>query len=391
MKRSFLFGAATSAHQVEGSNVHSDWWEWEKKTPGIERSGQAVDHYHRFREDFALARALGHTAHRLSIEWSRIEPAPGMFNRNEIQHYREVLQELRRQHLVSFVTLWHFTSPQWFMKRGGWLAGDAPELFGRYVNVIAEELGDLIDFWVTVNEPMVYATMSYWRKRWPPQHRSIRGLTKTVAQLARAHGVAYRKIHRLYPAAQVGMAKHLIAYVPDQEQQLDDRLFAGLENWWFNRRWFALTGNTHDFIGVNYYFTRKLRVHVFPPSMREVDWPGPKSDIGWAIRPEGLTHVLLEMKRYNKPIYITENGLADADDSKRSDFIRAHLRAVEKAQAQGADVRGYLHWSLLDNFEWDLGFKPRFGLVEVDYETLTRKPRPSAYVYKAIIEQAQKM
>ncbi|MGH7929500.1 MAG: glycoside hydrolase family 1 protein [Candidatus Binatia bacterium] len=386
----FLWGASTSAHQVEGNNVHNDWWHWETTHSGASRSGRAADHWGRFREDFALAKSLGHTAHRFSIEWSRIEPRPEQWNTQAVAHYRQVLTELRRHGMKSFVTLHHFTNPLWLAQRGGWTSSAAPEHFARYVRYISQQLGELVDFWITINEPMVYATQAYWTRRWPPQERSLFTLWQVIRHLARAHRLSYRVLHTVTPRVPVGLANHVIAYLPEHEGQLDDQLVAWLEDWWFNHRFFDLTGATHDFIGVNYYFTVKKRVHVFPPSLGDVPWKGPVSDMKWSISPEGLTHTLLHMKKYRKPLYITENGLADARDLQRADFIRDHLRAIEKAQAFGADVRGYLHWSLLDNYEWADGFTPRFGLIEVDYTTMRRRVRPSAYAYRAIIEQAQR-
>lgn len=385
----FLWGAATSAHQVEGNNIHNDWWNWEKRTPGAHRSGRAADHYNRYKEDFQLAKSLGHNAHRLSLEWSRIEPAPGQWSRQAVDHYRDVLSELRSQGLKSFVTLHHFTNPEWFARQGGWVNGRAPELFERYVKFIAQQLGEHVDFWITINEPIVYVSQSYWAKRWPPQERNGYHALRVMSHMAKAHRRAYRVLHTYTPNIPVGFSKHAIAYLPEHAGQFDDQLVSRLEDWWFNHRFFELTGDTFDFVGVNYYFTTKQRVKLFPPTFSKVPWDGETSDLGWPICPEGLTHVLVHMKRYNKPIYITENGLADKEDTKRADFIRSHLRAVEAAQAQGADIRGYLHWSLLDNFEWSDGFDPRFGLVEVNYDTLERTPRQSAYVYKAIIEAAQ--
>ncbi|MEX0649628.1 MAG: glycoside hydrolase family 1 protein [Candidatus Andersenbacteria bacterium] len=384
----FLWGASTSAHQVEGNNIHNDWWAWEKATPGAYRSGRAAEHYTRYKEDFALAKALGHNAHRLSIEWSRIEPSPGQWSRKAVDHYREVLRELQYQGLKSFVTLHHFTNPQWLAQRGGWANRRTPEHFERYVRFISQQLGELVDFWITINEPMVYATQSYWQAKWPPQQRGLRPMLAVIGNLAEGHRRAYRVLHQQAPHIPVGFAKSVIAYLPEHIGHIDDQLVARIEDWWYNHRFFDLVGNTYDFIGINYYFTTKYRVKLFPPTLARVSWDGPKTDMDWPIRPEGLTHVLRHMRRYNKPIYITENGLADAADSRRADFIRSHLRAVEEAQADGADVRGYLHWSLLDNFEWADGFGPCFGLVEVDYDTMERRPRPSAYVYKAIIEAA---
>lgn len=369
--------------------MHNDWWAWEQANPHVEASSKATDHYRRYKEDFALAQQLGHNAHRLSLEWSRIEPKPGQWSRPAINHYRDVLQELERQGMKRCVTLHHFTNPQWVAQRGGWLSSRTPEHFAQYVRFVAQQLGDEIDLWVTINEPVVYADQAYWKGNWPPQHKSLARFLAVTRHMAAAHRQAYRIIHQYQPKASVGIAKHCIAYLPARPNFLPDTIAAGLKSYWFNHRFFHLTGSVHDFIGVNFYFTDTVRTTLSPPFARHDTWKGATSDLGRAIRPEGLTHVLLEMKRYGKPLYVTENGLADASDSRRADFIRSHLRAVEKAQQQGADVRGYFHWSLLDNFEWTKGFAPRFGLIEVDYHTLERTVRPSAYVYKAIIESAR--
>ena len=235
----------------------------------------------------------------------------------------------------------------------------------------------------------MYASQAYFHGNWPPQEKSFLHSWWVLRQLAYGHKLAYRTIHRYFPAAQVGGAHNLMAFVPASASALDS-LAAHVSGWRDNHGFFGLTGNTHDFIGVNYYRSVWLSASILPPRVKEVKKPGTYSDIDWMVYPEGLTQVLLEMKKYRLPIYITENGLADAMDSRRAEFIRSHLRAVEDAQRQGVDVRGYLHWSLLDNFEWAQGFGPRFGLIEVDYTTQKRTIRPSAYVYKAIIEQAQK-
>ncbi len=378
MTDEFLYGAATSAHQVEGNNVHNDWWNWEQNRPLEFRSGRAADHWRLYKQDLSLAKNLGHNAHRFSIEWSRIQPERNQWDQHALRHYRAVLLELRRLEIKSFVTLHHFTNPQWFAERGGWLRHDAPQLFADYTRVVVDYFGDLVDFWLTINEPMVYATQSYWHKRWPPQKRSGIKTWLVIRRLAAAHRQTYRLIHRCRPGAKVGLAQHLIAFMPSLARQSGSRTVIALQDFWFNHYFYHLTRGTHDFIGANYYFAKS-----------NMTQPEPVSDLGWPIRPEGLTHVLKQIKKYKLPIYVTENGLADAADSRRADFIRSHLRSIETAQKQGADVRGYLHWSLIDNFEWDLGFAPRFGLVAIDYKTMARTPRRSAYVYKGIIEQSQ--
>ena len=385
----FLWGAATSAHQVEGNNIHNDWWAWEKSGKG-ERSGTAADSWHRWREDIALAKSLGHTAHRFSLEWSRLEPAPGEWDRRALDHYRQVLLALRAEGLASFVTLHHFTNPLWLARQGGWEKARAVQHFLRYTRQVVTQLGDLVDFWVTLNEPNVYAQQSFWAGRWPPQKKSWGSFLRVSRHLAAAHEVAYQEIHRHLPLARVGVAQNMIAFVPHRPTSRADGRAAALYSQWFNHRFFTATRGTHDFIGVNSYFAAKKRWRPWPPHAATIPPAGPHSDLNWPISPAGLTQVLLEATRYKVPIYVTENGVADAKDTLRADFIRDHLRAVEAAQARGADVRGYLHWSLIDNFEWDLGFAPRFGLVAVDYATQKRTPRRSAYVYKAIIEQAKR-
>jgi len=390
MQDRFLWGAATSAHQVEGNNIHNDWWAWEKRHPAVVNSGRAADHYERFREDFALARELGHTAHRLSLEWSRIEPAEGVWSRHALNHYREVLEALRENGLTSFVTLHHFSNPQWLAERGGWEHKRTPQLFARYARMVAEQLGDLVDYWITFNEPIVYATHGWWRGEWPPGKRDWRVLLRVIRHLAYGHGQAYRAIHEELADARVGVAKHVVAYVPSDRATWSGRLAARWQNWWFNYRWLGMTRGSHDFIGVNYYHSqRPIRLSLWPWRLETEEWKGPTSDMGWPIWPQGLQEALRLMKQYRVPLYVTENGLADARDAYRADFIRDHIRAVEAVQEQGVDVRGYFYWSLLDNFEWADGFEPRFGLVAVDYDTMERTPRPSAQVYKAIIEQAQ--
>jgi beta-glucosidase len=364
----FLYGAGTSAHQVEGNSINNQWWKWEQSRPEQFRSGIACDHWNRYKEDIALAHKLGHTAHRFSIEWSKVEPVAGKFDGQAIAHYRDVLLELKKYNMKAFVTLHHFTNPLWLEKQGAWESSETSELFARYTSYCAQHLGDLVDYWITINEPMVYAVQSYFAGLWPPQKKNVFTMLRVINNLAKGHLLAYRTLHRITPRVPVGFAKSIVAFAPEQS----------LKNWFYNHRFFSLIKNKQDFIGVNYYFAE------YDPTNSAV-----RSDLGWIVSPGDFERMLLELKKYNKPMYVTENGIADAQDSNRAEYIRSHLRAIEQAQHQGADVRGYLHWALLDNFEWAEGFVPRFGLIAVDYKTQERVVRPSAYVYKAIIEQAR--
>ncbi|MCF7835555.1 MAG: glycoside hydrolase family 1 protein [Candidatus Marinimicrobia bacterium] len=352
--KNFLWGAATSSYQVEGGNKN-DW------TSFVD-AGKACDHYNRFEEDFDIAKSLGHNVHRFSIEWSRVEPREGEFDEVEIEHYKKVVNALRERGVEPFVTLYHWTLPTWLSKKGGWLHKDTPKYFERYVRKIITSCGD-VKFWVTINEPNIYTSNSFLKGVWPPQKKSIFKYFKVLKQLTKAHKNSYKAIKKTNPEAWVGISKNNIYF--------EKILFA---NYFWNKRFLNKIKKQQDFIGLNYYFHYKLSGN----DNKQV------SDMGWEIYPEGIYHVLKGLKKYNKPIYITENGLADSKDEKREKFIKSHLRYVHKAISDGVDVRGYMHWSLLDNFEWDKGFWPRFGLVEIDYKTMERKIRKSALEYAKI-------
>lgn len=407
----FLWGAATSAHQVEGGN-RNDWSEWEKENaarlaceaeskfghlaswsmiraeamrPENYISGTACDHYHRFREDFDIAKQLGHNAHRFSIEWSRIEPEEGKFDDKEIEHYRQVIIALREHGMEPFVTLWHWTDPVWFAQRGGWLRMDAPEIFARFCGKVVESFPE-VKFWITLNEPEAFARHGYFSKDRPPAQGSIVAMFLVLRNLARGHKASYRMIKKLAPEISVGYSESCVYFEP-YDRWPHNILATYLLRWWRNNPFFGRMSAESDFIGLQFYFHTRVRIHPKSQWWFQYNENKKVTDMGWEIYPEGIYHVLSDLKKYHKPIFITENGLADARDQYREDFIKEHLQWVAKAVSNGADVRGYFHWSLLDNFEWQTGFWPRFGLVEVDYKTLERKIRPSAWEYKKIIEQ----
>lgn len=388
LSNTFLWGAATSAHQVEGNNCNNDWWEWEQADPKRTSSGQAADHFNCFREDLALAKKLGHTAHRLSLEWSRLEPKQGVWDANAVAHYRDVLSELKRLDMKVFLTLNHFTIPLWFTKRGGWTWKDAPQAFESYARRAAESFGDLVDFWITINEPNVYLSHGFWIGQWPPeQKKRLFSLLNAANQLIRAHRMSYEMIHSIIPRAHVGIAPSLIGYFPARTNNMGDNLAARYSDWMWNHALVNRVASSCDFLGLQYYFSRKRQFTISPPFIQDKPWNSPATDMGWPIVPEGLMKELRHFASYNIPLYITENGLADATDSKREQFIRDHLAVVTKAIQEGIDIRGYLYWSLLDNFEWAEGFGPRFGLIEVDYNTQQRTIRPSAYAYQRIMQE----
>ena len=404
--KGFLWGAATSAHQVEGGN-HNDWSEWEKanagrlareagskfgylkswpdiktdaETPANYISGRSADHYNRFQEDFDIAKSLGHNAHRFSVEWARIEPEEGKFNEKEIEHYREVIRSLRARGLEPFVTLWHWTLPLWLRDRGGVLARDFAEKFEQYAEHMADAFKSDIRFWMTLNEPTSVIENGYHSGQWPPQVKSLWRVLRAYRALADAHRRAYFALHRVLPDAQVGFGNILLALEPYGRKSLLDRVSVWFWDYLSNIRFLKLVGSTNDFYALQYYFHFRVK---FPRRIRNANEH--ISDMGWELYPEGLYDLIMRFRDYGKPIYITENGLADSADRERAWFICESLKQVARAVKDGADVHGYFYWSLLDNFEWDKGFWPRFGLVEVNYKTLERKVRSSALEYKKII------
>jgi beta-glucosidase len=404
--KNFLWGASTSAHQVEGNN-HNDWTEWEKKqaehlaadaprrfektSPVWEQikhqatdknnyiSGLACDHYRRFEADLDLAKQLGLTAYRFSIEWSRIEPKQGQFNEQEIEHYRELLKAIKARGMVPFVTLWHWTLPLWVSEQGGWRNRRTIEYFSHYVAHVVEAYKNDVKYWVTTNEQESVAGEAYFLGHWPPQQRSLLSYLRVTNNLIDAHRAVYPIIKALDSDAEVGIVNGYVYFDVEHRRALN-RLLKSVANWWGYYYSLGRIGRRLDFIGLNYYFHNRINYWFSRNTNEQV------SDLGWEIYPGGIYHVLKLLKRFKKPIYITEHGVADGKDKYRAKYIDDSLRQIHRSISEGADVRGYFHWSLLDNFEWDKGFWPRFGLIEIDYATQERKIRDSALHYAEIIK-----
>lgn len=397
----FLWGAATASYQVEGGIEDCDWAEAARQGR-VPPCGNACDHYHRFEEDLDIAKSLGHNCHRFSIEWARIEPEEGKFDEREIAHYRAVLQALRARKLEPFVTIWHFTLPLWFAQSGGFERKDAPEIFARYCAHVVGKIGDLCTHFSTINEPMVYVSNGWRRGTWPPfrkwpfidafhivrtpgenalnpravtQWKNIIRYITVFHRVARAHNAAYDAIKKIQPNAEVGPVVNVILFHADRNPL--NRFFAWVMNIHWTRYFMFLVRGKYDVVGLNYYVHHKFGdTSVYD-----------KTDMGWEVYPEGLCGALTLIARYKKPIYVSEAGVADAQDRIRASYIRSLVRCMRLSIEEGVDLRGYMYWSLLDNYEWAEGFTKRFGLVDVDYKTLARTIRPSAYVYKEIIER----
>jgi beta-glucosidase len=386
----FLWGAAGSAYQTEGNNTNSDWWAWEhsprredqllaeRKNPIDYQSGIAADFWNRYDEDFALAQQLNHNATRFGIEWSRVEPVEGKFDEQALDHYEKMLQSAKFHGLKVFLTIHHYTSPVWFMKRGGFTQRGNLFHFLRYAQKVAERFQQYVDFWVTINEPGLYAGQGYWLGVHPPQVKNFRLAWKVADNMILAHNQLSQFLRINFPQP-VSLAFNLCDFQP---AGFLGNLAASLSDYVVNEYIIRRTIQTCDYIGVNYYFHHHIGIlGIRKHSHSQHD----NTDRGWGIHPDGIERVLLSLKKYRKPICIIENGIADFKDAKRELFIKDHLFYVYRAILKGADVRSYLYWSLIDNFEWEEGFWPRFGLIEIDREDLLRrKVRHSALKYAEI-------
>jgi len=413
MPDDFLFGTATSAHQIEGGNDKNDWAAFEREAGRIKHgdvSGQACDSWNRIDDDIALMQELGANSYRFSIEWSRLEPTDGVWDDAAWNHYAGQLKKLKAHGIAPMVTLLHFTLPHWLAQRGGATAADFPEKFGRFARVAAERLGPDVALWCTINEPNIMMYFGYVTGIFPPGKKSNADAVHAFAGLVRAHAAATVALKQVAPKAKVGAAIHLVDFEPKQRWNLADwgaaHAAASAFNWAFcdsiqsghirfNAPGFPSINEPLpacapvDFIGVNYYRRDLVHFALTTPGLIETGpGPGEQNDLGWEIHPEGLLVLLREVHhRYHVPIYITENGLADAHDTKRAPFLRQHLHALQRAVNEGIPVKGYYHWSLLDNFEWAEGFEPRFGLYKMNYKTLSRTPTAGAEMFKKIARE----
>ncbi|HEY7711800.1 MAG TPA: glycoside hydrolase family 1 protein [Candidatus Entotheonella sp.] len=393
----FMWGAATSSHQVEGGNDGNDWWAAEQAGQVPYPSGAACRHYYLYEQDFDLAQSWGHNAHRFSIEWSRIEPSEGVWDAAATAHYRDVIRALRQRGLEPVVTLHHFTNPHWFARRGGWLRRDSAALFARYADYVLTQVGRDVTYWLTLNEPTVYLMQGYVNGEWPPfVHASWHRAMWVCHRLARAHVAAYRIMHQKRPDIQVGFAHSAPWVEPCNPARWRDRLAAAWRDRVLNDAFFQLLGaplrstrrgqRSLDFLGLNYYtrtVVRSTGIGLSAVLGRACHEPhhvdqGPLSDIAWEVYPAGLSRVLDKYTALGLPLLITENGIATQDEDLRSTFLHRHLVRLGEALERGVPVTGYLYWSLIDNFEWAEGSRARFGLAAVDYQTQQRSPRPCA-------------
>jgi beta-glucosidase len=373
LSRPFLWGVATSAHQTEGNNVASDWWEWEHDPAGscAEPSGDACDHFHRYPEDIALVAELGFNCYRFSLEWARIEPERGHFSNAMLDHYRRMLETCHEHGLHPMPTFNHFTLPRWVAHAGGWEERETADLFARYCGVVTRRLGDLFDIAVDINEPNILALLAYEIGWFPPGKTDYRARERATNVLLRAHteGAAAIKAEK---AAAVGWAIGMTDFqpLPGGEAKLEEIRA-------FREDVFLDAARVDDFIGLNAYTRHQVGAEGIVRPAEDADL----TLTGWEFWPDALEAAIRRtyLRLPATPIYVTENGIGTDDDERRIAYISHALQGLQRCTAAGIDVRGYVYWSLMDNFEWNEGYGPTFGLVEVDRETFERRPRPSAH------------
>ncbi len=408
----FMWGTATAAHQVEGGNKNNNWAAWEQEPGRIhqgQHSGLACDWWGgRWQEDFDRAAESGQNAHRLSIEWSRIQPAPGIWDEDALDHYRQMVRGLRERGMTPMVTLHHFTDPLWISEQGGW-ERDISQEFAIFAEKVVGALKEYVHLWCTINEPNVYTASGYVLGVFPPGKNSLPTAFKVMENMVRGHAAAYQAVHRAQPQAQVGLAMHYRRFVPYRPGSPLDRWAArtmsrtlnefftdaaatGVLRFPFYTKKLAAARGTQDFIGINYYTEENTAFSLLRPgelfTRRFYDPEAPLSTTGFiAHKPEGFYPTLKWATQYKLPVYITENGVEDPDDRLRPRYLAEHIHQLWRAVNFNWPIKGYFHWSLVDNFEWERGWSQRFGLWALDETTQARRMRPSAAFYAEICRQ----
>ncbi|NWF65193.1 MAG: glycoside hydrolase family 1 protein [Chloroflexi bacterium] len=410
--KGFLWGTATASHQVEGGNTNNNWHKWEEDGHTVHKSGLAADWWNgRWREDFDRAAETGQNAHRLSIEWSRVQPTPDKWDEEAVEKYRLMLRVLRERNMTALVTLHHFTEPLWVTERGAWETEEIVPLFEKYARKMVDALKEYTNLWVTINEPNVYALSGYGIGVFPPGKKDLKQAMVVLANMLRGHAAAYRAIHELQPESRVGYALHFRPMAPRTGWNPLDRLMRNIRYEGVNMGFptgissgvmktplgsfnIPEAKGTQDYLGLNYYSVDTVWFDLAKAGEMFSNSGYPKnadmSDTNFIANvPEGIyDSVKWIVRTYpNLPIIITENGVEDYDDHMRPRYLAQHLHQVWRAVNFNWPVKGYFHWSLVDNFEWERGWTQRFGLWGLDVDTQKRIRRPSVDFYAEICKE----
>lgn len=413
LPKNFLLGSATAATQIDGGDYYSDWYYWALgcNVKNCESPITADEHYILYKEDMAWLKDLKHEVYRFSIDWSRIEPIEGEWNEGAIQHYRNEIGIMLRNGIKPLLTIHHFSVPMWFQTKVGWHNPKSVEYFTRYVYKLIKSIGDLVAEYCTINEPNVLTLYSYITGVFPPGIKNnLCDYFKSSKHLIIAHLKSYKLIHSLrrqmgYTDTKIGFALNMpylqsktpITFI--SKAVIEYLFLTAYEVGFVEGKLIPPFGTGYpmgkgrycDFFGINYYTRFFVELSPNPSTLftkvvikKDLSYCE-RSDIGWEIYPKGIRYVVKDIgDKYDIPIYITENGIADAKDTRRAKFIYNHLLELSKSISQGYKVEEYYHWSLLDNFEWDQGYFPRYGLLAVCYENQKRTNRQSSKFYTRI-------
>lgn len=400
----FIFGAATSSYQIEGNNFNCNWSDWEikgKKT--LENCGKACNSWDRFKDDIALLKNFELDAYRMSIEWSRIYPTPDKVDTEALHHYSEILEYLKENKIKVFITLQHHTLPKWLKQ--GWLDKNIEKHFHNYASLIAKEFSCLIDTCMPINEPAVNNALGYFLKEFPPGTANFIAAIKAAKNQLKCHYTAYHAIKEFSPEMPVGYNKQIIQFKP-HKNSIVNKCLSYYYDCLFNKAFLNIFHNeklpilrtkipgfskTVDFWGLNYYTHKWISLFGGKNKKFSIKETSQMTQTGWEWNPEGLVEVLQRIHSLkNIPVYITENGIATNDDNERKKFIYQHLKSVLNSLEKGVDIRGYFYWSLIDNFEWNLGYKPKFGLASIEADTFDRIPKKSGF-YLGKIAKSKKL
>ena len=404
----FMWGVATAGHQIEGGNVFSDWYAWEHqgKVKNGDTSDVACGSWEHLERDLEAIKALGVNAYRFSVEWARIEPKVNRFEDSVIERYKDFVTMLIENGVQPILTLNHFVLPQWFSEIGGWEDRENLPYFRRFVSRIVSSMGENIHYWVTINEPNVYAVMSYLMGEWPPEIKDMGRAMRVLANLLYAHSEAYDVIKESNPLSMVGVAVNMMPFFPLRTFHPGDRIVSKYLDRVYNYSFLdslkngkmirplgtgeAVSGISSklDYLGINYY-TRMFAKYAKPLPEIVVGDEFEKTEMGYEFFPQGIEDVVLKAyNRYELPIMITENGIADGTDKRRWEYIETALKSLRNAMDKGARVFGYIYWSLMDNFEWKEGYSMKFGLYETVRENLELRPRGSADKFRDFIRES---
>ncbi len=387
----FVWGTASAAHQCEGGNWNNDWWAWEHdpRSPCVDVSGDAIDHYHRYEDDFAMLGSYGHNANRFSLEWSRIEPEEGEFSRAALDHYSRVLDSVLTNGMQPWVTLHHFTSPRWLASDGGWTNPAVVDRFRRYTDVVAQRLGDRIPVVCTINEPQIVALIGYQFTAFPPGTGDKELFWPVTRNFIAAHQAACEAFKSHRADTEIGITLSVTDFQAANEasQALRDRVHHRMVQVYYDAlREGVIRGprieeeidglnSSSDFVGVQFY---SRGVIDSEKGQLEPDPGAETTQMGYEVVPESFVTVLKNATDAGLPVYVTENGIGTDDDKQRIRYLATHLHSCKRAIDEGVDLRGYLYWCGIDNFEWAAGYQRTFGLIACDRTTFERRPKPSA-------------